>query len=140
MKAFIVSTPHSWILFNNKIEGNGNLASNSLHASNNTLHAVHNDWHQLWLIKLSCLQFFLKSIYVFWYTVFTYERKLNILPNLLNFTVWKVSKYGVIFGPKTGKSEPEITPYLYTFGSVFSILTFSKLWGRSTMQLLRCNY
>ena len=35
------------------------------------------------------------------------------------FTAWKVSKYGVISGPNTGKYEPEITPYLDTFHAVF---------------------
>ena len=34
------------------------------------------------------------------------------------FTVWKVSKYGVISGPNTGKYGPEIAPYLDTFHAV----------------------
>ena len=44
---------------------------------------------------------------------------------MINYTVWKVSKYGVIsgpyfpvFSPNTGKYEPEITPYLDTFHAV----------------------
>ena len=31
---------------------------------------------------------------------------------------WKLSKYGVIFGPNTGKYGPEITPYLDTLHPV----------------------
>ena len=31
------------------------------------------------------------------------------------FTVWKVSKYGLISGPNTAKYETEITPYLDLF-------------------------
>ena len=30
----------------------------------------------------------------------------------IQLTAWKVSKYGVISGPITGKYGPEITPYL----------------------------
>ena len=44
-------------------------------------------------------------------------------------TAWKVSKYGVIFGPylpvfglNTGKYGPEITLYLDTFHAVLDIL------------------
>ena len=33
-------------------------------------------------------------------------------------TAWKVSKYGVIFGPNVGKCGPEITPYLDAFHAV----------------------
>ena len=33
-------------------------------------------------------------------------------------TAWKVSKYGVISGPNTGKYGPVITPYLETFHAV----------------------
>ena len=33
-------------------------------------------------------------------------------------TAWKVSRYGVISGPNTGKYGPEITPYLDTFHAV----------------------
>ena len=33
-------------------------------------------------------------------------------------TAWKVSKYGVISGPITGKCGPEITLYLDTFHAV----------------------
>ena len=46
---------------------------------------------------------------------------------------WKVSKYGVICGPTTGKYGPEITPYLDTFhaGSVndfvFAIIFYSEI-------------
>ena len=32
----------------------------------------------------------------------------------IQITAWKVSKYGVISGPITGKYGPEITPYLVT--------------------------
>ena len=35
-----------------------------------------------------------------------------------NVTASKVSKYGVIYGPNTGKYGPEITPYLETFPAV----------------------
>ena len=34
------------------------------------------------------------------------------------YTAWKVSKYGVFFGPNTGKYGPERTPYLDTFHAV----------------------
>ena len=34
------------------------------------------------------------------------------------FTAWRVSKYGVISGPNTGKKRPEKTPYLGTFHAV----------------------
>ena len=34
-------------------------------------------------------------------------------------TAWKMSKYGVISGPNTGKYGPEITPYLDTFHAVW---------------------
>ena len=33
-------------------------------------------------------------------------------------TAWKVSKYGVISGPNTGKYRPKITPYLDTSHAV----------------------
>ena len=33
-------------------------------------------------------------------------------------TAWKLSKYGVISGPNTGKYGPEVTPYLDTFHAV----------------------
>ena len=36
-------------------------------------------------------------------------------------TAWKLSKYGVISGPTTGKYGPEITPYLDTFHAVVGI-------------------
>ena len=35
---------------------------------------------------------------------------------------WKLSKYGVIFGPNTGKYGPEITPYLDTLHTVIDIV------------------
>ena len=45
--------------------------------------------------------------------------------NQLNYTTWKVSKYGVfsglyfpIFGPNTGKYGPQKAPYLDTFHAV----------------------
>ena len=34
-------------------------------------------------------------------------------------TAWKVSKYGVFFGPNTGKYGPQKTPYLDTFHTVW---------------------
>ena len=37
-------------------------------------------------------------------------------------TAWKVSKYGVISGPKTGKCGLEITPYLDTFHAVYYLV------------------
>ena len=39
----------------------------------------------------------------------------------IQITAWKVSKYGVISGPITGKYGPEITPYLDTFRAAFII-------------------
>ena len=36
----------------------------------------------------------------------------------MSVTACKVSKYGVIAGPNTGKYGPEITPYLDTFHAV----------------------
>ena len=36
----------------------------------------------------------------------------------LIYTAWKVTKYGVIFGPNTGKYGPEITSYLGAFHAV----------------------
>ena len=48
---------------------------------------------------------------------------------IIDYTAWKVSKYGVISGPyfpaanlKTGKYGPEIAPYLDTFHAVLLIL------------------
>ena len=56
-------------------------------------------------------------------------RKCQLIRNYARsehiYTVWKVSKYGVISGPyfpavgmNTGKGGPEITPYLDTFHAV----------------------
>ena len=42
--------------------------------------------------------------------------EVYFLPN--TNTAWKVSKYGVISGPNTGKYGPEITPYLDAFHAV----------------------
>ena len=43
-------------------------------------------------------------------------------------TAKKVSKYGVISGPNTGKYGPEITPYLDTFHAVVKLSdTFLKI-------------
>ena len=42
----------------------------------------------------------------------------NVEPFFVYYTAWKVSKYGVISGPNTGKYGPEITPYLDTFHAV----------------------
>ena len=54
-------------------------------------------------------------------------------------TAWKVSKYGVIYGPyfpvfglNTGKCGPEITPYLDTFRAVkqdFEEVFLQKFFG-----------
>ena len=51
-------------------------------------------------------------------------------------TAWKVSKYGVFFGPyfpvfsrNTGKYGPEITPYLDTFHAVLYIQQCWIFWG-----------
>ena len=48
---------------------------------------------------------------------------------IIDYTAWKVSKYGVISDPyfpaanlKTGKYGPEIAPYLDTFHAVLLIL------------------
>ena len=48
---------------------------------------------------------------------------------IIDYTAWKVSKYGVIYGSyfpaanlKTGKYGPEIAPYLDTFHAVLLIL------------------
>ena len=48
---------------------------------------------------------------------------------IIDYTAWKVSKYGVISGSyfptanlKTGKYGPEIAPYLDTFHAVLLIL------------------
>ena len=54
-------------------------------------------------------------------------RKLKQYPslaftNMFLLTAWKVSKYGVISGPNTGKYGPEITPYLDTFYAVTAFL------------------
>ena len=38
----------------------------------------------------------------------------------ITITAWKVSKYGVISGPNTGKYRREVTPYLDTFHAVKS--------------------
>ena len=47
---------------------------------------------------------------------------LQISPGQFGFlfrsTMWKVSKYGVFYGPNTGKYGPEITSYLDTFYTV----------------------
>ena len=52
----------------------------------------------------------------------------NFQPVSCAYTAWKVSKYGVIFGPyfpvfnaNTGKYSPEITPYLDAFHAVMVI-------------------
>ena len=42
--------------------------------------------------------------------------EVYFLPN--TSTAWKVSKYGVISAPNTGKYGQEITPYLDTFYAV----------------------
>ena len=42
----------------------------------------------------------------------------NTFKLYMTITAWKVSKYGVISGPNTGKYGPEITPYLDTFHAV----------------------
>ena len=51
-------------------------------------------------------------------------------PFFVYYTVWKVSKYGVISGPNTGKHGPEITPYLDTFHAVlvYFIVFFLLIW------------
>ena len=57
------------------------------------------------------------------------------------YTAWKVSKYGVIYGPyfpvfglNTGKCGPEITPYLDTFHAVLEVINWicSNKYGHST--------
>ena len=40
-------------------------------------------------------------------------------------TAWKVSKYGVISGPNTGKYGTETSPYLDTFHAVGIIISNS---------------
>ena len=45
----------------------------------------------------------------------THNFYLRINYIVTNITAWKVSKYGVISGPNTGKYGPEKTPYLDTF-------------------------
>ena len=40
-------------------------------------------------------------------------------------TAWKVSKYGVISGPNTGKYGTETSPYLDTFHAVEIIISNS---------------
>ena len=40
-------------------------------------------------------------------------------------TAWKVSKYGVISGPNTGKYGTETPPYLDTFHAVETIISNS---------------
>ena len=41
------------------------------------------------------------------------------------YATWKVSRYGTISRPNTGKYGPEITPYLDTFHAVLVFDMFS---------------
>ena len=52
----------------------------------------------------------------------------SLLGENYGVTVWKVSKYGVIFGPRFPVLGPGKTPYLHTFHAVRSA-EFSKLGG-----------
>ena len=51
-------------------------------------------------------------------------------------TTWKVSKYGVISGPNTGKYGPEITPYLDTFHAVYVIYYIGRSWKSNTLWIV----
>ena len=68
---------------------------------------------------------FLKNLWVGNSKENSYQRTFNQTSNSnqkprINFTPWKVSKYGVFSSPNTGKHGPENTPYLDTFHAVFS--------------------
>ena len=47
--------------------------------------------------------------------------KFKVEGNVIMFTAWKVSKYGVFSGPNTGKYGTEKIPYLDTFRAVIAI-------------------
>ena len=60
-------------------------------------------------------------------------------------TAWKVSKYGVysgpyfpVFSPNAGKYEPEKTPYLDTFHTVYSMLGIFEIIMLRKMDVMRC--
>ena len=51
----------------------------------------------------------------------------------ITITACKVSKYGVISGPNTGKYRREVTPYLDTFHAVKSQKTQKRIHATSRM-------
>ena len=65
----------------------------------------------------------LMRIHFFWKYLHLFLKYISyFIMKIIQFTVWKVSKYGVIsgpyfpvFNPNTWKYGPEITPYLDTF-------------------------
>ena len=93
-------------------------------------------WVYLTISEHGCIESNLElNPYFAWEFYFSWKQLSRLISKSLNIWLvfseveaagaWKVSKYGVIFGPyfpvfspNTGKYGPEITPYLDTFHAV----------------------
>ena len=79
----------------------------------------------------------LKAVLIFFFVIFPLLRSICSV-SWIDFTVWKVSKYGVFSGPyfpvfssNTGKYGPEKNPYLNSFHAVFKGRFFQLLMFRT---------